>query len=192
MSMLDGQMSRADEKPDVQQDKTGDLPAREFASAVAALPLVSIDWVVTDPAGRLLLGRRINAPARGWWFTPGGRIRKNEALRDAMARIAQHELGLPAALLERAVLMGAWDHFYPDSAFDPMVSTHYVNLPHWLPLSGPEIAQLSIGPDAQHSDWTWRDVAEAAADEAVHPYVRPYAAWVWDRRSIAAGLQSAG
>lgn len=62
-----------------------------------------------------------------------------------------------------------------------------MNLPHWLSLSGPEIAQLSIRPDAQHSAWTWRDVAEAAADEAVHPYVRPYAAWVRDRRSIAAG-----
>src|SRR5450830_138978 len=43
---------------------------------------------------QLLLGRRINAPARGWWFTPGGRIRKNEALVQAR-------------------LMGAWDPFYP-------------------------------------------------------------------------------
>jgi colanic acid biosynthesis protein WcaH len=61
------------------------------------------------------------------------------------------------------------------------VSTPYVNLPHWLALAWPEIAQLSVGPDAQHSDWAWRDLAEAAADEAVHPYVRLYAAWVAKR-----------
>jgi len=181
---------KLDKAPGDCRTMDADLPAPVFAAAVAALPLVSIDWVVTDPAGRLLLGRRINAPARGWWFTPGGRIRKNEALRDAMARIAQHELGLPAALLERAALMGAWDHFYPDSAFDSAVSTHYVNLPHWLALTWPEIAQLSMVPDAQHSDWAWRDLAEAAADEAVHPYVRPYAAWVRERRSSAAAVRA--
>ena len=32
---------------------------------------------------------------------------------------ARNELGLPEAWLRRAELMGAWDNFYPDSAFDP-------------------------------------------------------------------------
>jgi hypothetical protein len=36
--------------------------------------------------------------------------------------------------------MVAWDHFHPDSAFSPSVSTHYVNPPHWLPLSWAEVA----------------------------------------------------
>ncbi len=83
---------------------TNDLPAREFASAVAALPLVSIDWVVTDPDGRLLLGRRINAPARGWWFTPGGRIRKNEGLAPAVREVlgAASEKLEPESVSQRA------------------------------------------------------------------------------------------
>jgi colanic acid biosynthesis protein WcaH len=63
--------------------------------------------------------------------------------------------------------MGAWDHFYPDSAFDPAVSTHYVNLPHWLALTWPEIAQLSILPDAQHSAWQWLKAKQAQGDEGV-------------------------
>ena len=66
---------------------------------------------------KLLLGRRINAQARGWWFTPGGRIRKNEALVQALQRVAREELGLApdfcGQLLGKARLMGAWDHFYP-------------------------------------------------------------------------------
>ena len=160
----------------------GHLPATDFRQALSALPLVSIDLCVTDPRGRLLLGLRRNAPARGWWFTPGGRIRKNEPLAWALQRVARHELGVPAEVAEgwvsRARLMGAWDHFYDDSAFDPAVSTHYVNLPHWLALGNDEVAALRLEADDQHSAWRWAAVGEAAADATVHPYVRVYAEWV--------------
>ncbi len=164
-----------------------ELPLHEFAAAVAALPLVSLDWVITNPDGELLLGRRNNAPARGWWFTPGGRIRKNEALSVALERVAADELGLAPALCERAVgqarLMGAWDHFYPDSAFSASVTTHYVNLPHWLALSWAEVAQLGLPVGEQHSAWQWLALQEAASHPQVHPYVQPYAAWVLSKHS---------
>lgn len=160
------------------------LPMAEFSAACAALPLVSIDLVVTNPAGQLLLGLRNNAPARGWWFTPGGRIRKNEPLADARLRVALDELGLPAAALERAVPMGAWDHFYPDSAFDARVSTHYVNLPLWLALTRDEEQGLELpqGPGEQHAKWQWLALDQAASDASVHAYVRVYAAWVTQQR----------
>ena len=158
------------------------LPAHEFAAAVAALPLVSVDWVVTNPDGQLLLGQRTNAPACGWWFTPGGRICKNEALVQALLRVGSEELGLAPdlglQLLGKARLMGAWDHFYPDSAFSTSASTHYVNLPHWLPLSWDEVARLKLPTGVQHSAWQWLPLADAAQDPLVHSYVRPYAAWV--------------
>ena len=67
------------------------LPEAQFREAMAALPLVSIDLCVTDPDGRLLLGLRRNAPARGCWFTPGGRICKNEPLDKALRRVAHDE-----------------------------------------------------------------------------------------------------
>ena len=60
--------------------------------------------------------------------------------------MGSEELGLAPdlclQLLGQARLMGAWDHFYPDSAFSASASTHYVNLPHWLPLTWDEVAQL--------------------------------------------------
>lgn len=160
------------------------LPMAEFSAACAALPLVSIDLVVTNPDGQLLLGLRNNAPARGWWFTPGGRIRKNEPLADAKLRVAHDELGLPAAALARAIPMGAWDHFYPDSAFDPGVSTHYVNLPLWLALTRDEEQALALpqGPGEQHAQWQWLALDQAAGDASVHAYVRVYAAWVTQQR----------
>src|SRR3990167_7910645 len=72
----------------------GLLPLAQFQQAVAALPLVSVDWVLTNPAGELLVGQRLNAPARGTWFTPGGRIRKGEPLAAALRRVAAEEPGL--------------------------------------------------------------------------------------------------
>ena len=103
---------------------------------MAALLLVSVDWVVTNPDGQLLLGQLVNAPARGWWFTPGGRIRKNEALAQALLRVGSQELGLASdlglQLHGKALLMGAWDDFYPDSAFSVSASTYYVNLPTFM------------------------------------------------------------
>lgn len=54
------------------KDTNGILPVDEFMAAVRALPLVSVDWVLTDPQRRVLVGWRLNAPARGSWFTPGG------------------------------------------------------------------------------------------------------------------------
>lgn len=95
-----------------------------------------------------------------------------------MARIAREELSLPVDLLGAAVLMGTWDHFYPDSAFSPLVSTHYVNLPYWLQLDWQDIDRMNIQPDNQHSDWQWMNVRQAEVDLSVHSYVQVYAAWV--------------
>ncbi len=148
-----------------------------FSTACAALPLVSVDLMVTRPCeqGReLLLGLRNNRPAQGWWFTPGGRIRKNEALTSAMWRVAQDEIGLNPEWLGRAKLLGAWDHFYADSAFDPDISTHYVNQPHAVHLSTAEAhtLKLPIGNGSQHLEWRWMPITEAQNDERVHAYVR--------------------
>ncbi len=57
-------------------DKTdaGFLLPADFERAVDVLPLVSVDWVLLNPAGQMLLGQLRNAPAQHWWFTPGGRV----------------------------------------------------------------------------------------------------------------------
>ena len=160
------------------------LPDQAFVQAVSSLPLVSVDLVVVNPAGQLLLGLRRNAPARGWWFTPGGRVRKNESVADCLERVALSELGVPfdrlrangEGLNAKSCLMGVWDHFYEDSAFSAEVSTHYVNLPHVLRLD--QALDLDALPTEQHSSWRWQAAQEAAVADVVHPYVRLYAQWV--------------
>lgn len=166
----------------------GLLPLAQFQQAVAALPLVSVDWVLTNPAGELLVGQRLNAPARGAWFTPGGRIRKGEPLAAALRRVAAGELGLAEeralALAQRGEPMGAWDHFYPDAAFSPTVPTHYVNLPYAARLSEAEMSALSLPVGEQHGHWQWLPLAQAA--DTVHEHVKPYVAWLQARSPGAA------
>lgn len=158
------------------------LPRAEFEAALAVLPLVSVDWVLVDPAGAVLCGQRLNAPARGAWFTPGGRIHKCETLEAALLRVAQNELGVHLAVasawFNRAQLMGAWDHFYTDSAFSETAATHYVNLPYGVSLSWTEVEALvpTLPVGDQHSAWRW--VPWGAKAGEVHPHVVPYLAWV--------------
>ena len=47
------------------------LDRSRFLEVVRDSPLVSIDLVVRDDAGRALLGYRVNAPARNTWFVSG-------------------------------------------------------------------------------------------------------------------------
>ena len=154
------------------------LPDSQFLAALEALPLVSIDLCLVDPQQRLLLGKRLNRPARGWWFTPGGRIRKNEPWQQAFSRIASEEVGLTVTGELDAQLMGIWDHFYQDSALDENVSTHYVNLPHFIKLSQYQADNLALPHDEQHGEYCWMGLEEAIQHENVHEYVKKYAHWI--------------
>jgi len=157
------------------------LAKEHFDLAVEALPLISIDLcLVCD--GKLLLGKRNNRPAQGWWFTPGGRIRKGETWNAALQRTAEDELGLNLSAGTKACLMGVWDHFYDDSAFSDQVSTHYVNLPHYCHLQSKQICNLALpfGEAEQHSEWRWASLDVVVVDSTVHSYARAYAQWLLD------------
>ena len=110
---------------------------------------------------QLLLGKRNNDPLKGEWFTPGGRIHKNETWQNALLRIAEVEVGLSDIEVEGFSLMGVWDHFYSTSAVDENTSTHYVNLPHSAELG----SRPQITLDDQHGEFEWIDLSVVAKDE---------------------------
>jgi colanic acid biosynthesis protein WcaH len=141
------------------------LTKEQLLTVVRHAPLVSIDLVVRNAEGQLLLGLRRNEPAQDYWFVPGGRIAKGESLDDAFARITLAELGssLPRA---QARLLGPFTHIYSTNfAKEPGVGTHYVVLAYEVD-SRALPAQL---PHKQHSDYRWWFNAEAALSDRVHP-----------------------
>ena len=150
-----------------------------FRTVVAAMPLVSIDLVVENAAGEILLGERRNRPAQGFWFVPGGRIRKNETLDAAFRRLTEAELG---QVFERgqAVLLGVYEHFYCDSVFgaadatDPRGApdTHYVVLAYRLRVTDSAVLNP---PETQHGRYRWWRPADMRESAAVHGNTRAYA-----------------
>ena len=149
------------------------LDSADFKAVVENTPLVSIDLcIVCD--GHLLLGLRNNEPLKDFWFTPGGRILKNEAWARSLKRIAQSELGLEVEGLEHFRLMGVWDHFYKNSAFDESISTHYVNLPHYICME----FRPGLKLDEQHNGMAWFDLEDVANNNNFHKYMQNYASYL--------------
>jgi colanic acid biosynthesis protein WcaH len=149
----------------LQREDTGYLEEEAFRGVIANTPLVSVDLIVKNE-GKVLLGRRVNKPARGTWFTLGGRVLKNEMINSAIRRIARTELG--AELTSEPRFIGVFEHLYDDGIFDH-VSTHYLNLGYEV-----EISELQELPDDQHDDYRWFGLEELMQSDEVHDYVKDY------------------
>lgn len=140
----------------------------DFLHIIAATPLVSIDLILRDERGAVLLGQRLNKPAQGFWFVPGGRIWKNERVAEALKRISQRELGVTIAEGE---LLGVFDHIYPDNFLGaPDVNTHYVV----LGLAAAWPVGATITADDQHGELRWWTVEELLASKVVHENTKAY------------------
>ncbi|MFX1689518.1 GDP-mannose mannosyl hydrolase [Paraburkholderia sp. A1RO-5L] len=147
------------------------LSDEHFLNAIAATPLIAIDLLVSNAEGEYLLGHRINRPAQGYWFVPGGRIRKDEALNDAFRRIAHDELGRDNLTRDDAELVGVYEHFYEDNYFcTPGISTHYVVLGYKLN----RLVGLCTLPVEQHRGYRWASAEAILSDSNVHPNTRAY------------------
>ena len=145
------------------------LPAETFDLVVRHTPLVSIDLVVRDARRRLLVGRRVNRPAKDTWFVPGGRIEKDERLAAAFRRITRVELGIEIEITS-ARFLGCFEHLYPDNRSGlPGFGTHYVVLAHEI--TGRLLESL---PGDQHTAYRWLTDAEAVADPDVHENTKAY------------------
>lgn len=147
------------------------LDFKDFLHVVENAPLISIDLIVQNENGEFLLGKRLNPPAKGDWFVPGGRIYKNETLDQAFVRIAKAELGIELAR-QYAPLLGVYEHFYDTNAGEqPGFGTHYVVLAHQLAV---QQQNLCLPVQDQHQSWCWLS-AEAIRNEAlVNQYSRQY------------------
>ncbi|MHC4153502.1 MAG: GDP-mannose mannosyl hydrolase [Planctomycetota bacterium] len=149
------------------------LSREELAEVVKNAPLVSIDLVVKNRQGRILVGLRKNEPAKGYWFVPGGRILKDERITEAFERMAYDELGIRPAF-EDARFLGVFEHLYPNNFTEKEdFSTHYVVLAYEIRTGE---AALNL-PDEQHSEYKWLSKESPDKEPNVHPYTKAYFDW---------------
>lgn len=150
------------------------LDDKVFKTVVEAAPLVSVDFIV-ERNNKFLLGRRINKPAQNYFFTVGGRVNKNETIKNAMSRIAKDELNIelfgsisPRGVKLNPRFMGVFEHFYDDGIYEK-VSTHYINLAYKL-----KVGNVLNLPTKQHNQYQWFSIDKLLESEQVHKNVKDY------------------
>lgn len=126
------------------------MPAGCYASLMAAplTPLLTVDAVVIDRAGRVLLIRRKNPPYKGHYALPGGFVDVGETVEDACRREVLEETGVR---IGRLTLIGV----YSEPNRDPRAHTASVAF-----LARVAARKAVAGDDAAAADWvtSWRSL----------------------------------
>ena len=143
------------------------LDKSTFSTVIENTPLISIDLVVMNNEGQVLLGKRVNEPALDYWFVPGGRVFKDESLDTAFTRTVKEELALDLKRTD-AEFDKVYEHFYDNNVFSNDFSTHYIVLAHKIKVD------TSPSLNKQHSEYRWFEVEALLKSENVHKYTKDY------------------
>ena len=144
------------------------LDEQLFKIVVDSTPIVSID-ILIKRGNRILLGKRVNKPAKGCFFSIGGRVMKNETINQALKRIVNNELNIKLRFIPKFI--SVFEHFYDNSTFNN-VSTHYVGLLYEYESN--DIHDIKNLPTEQHNEYRWFTINEILKDNQVHKHVKDY------------------
>jgi len=157
------------------------LDKEDFEFIIKNTPLISIDLCVTNN-NKLLIGKRLNEPAKYYYFVPGGRIYKNETINEAIIRICEQEIGIKKHMykIEDLELLGIYEHFYTQNFFEKdHYNTHYIVMAYQINLNNIDsINKQNIF--SQHSDLKWISVENYIAKRGeeinfkIHKYTKNY------------------
>lgn len=70
------------------------IPKNKFRDIEKLVPLVGVNAIIVDNEGRVLVMKRNIEPARGLYWFVGGRIKKGQALEEALKEQIKEETGL--------------------------------------------------------------------------------------------------
>ena len=143
------------------------LSSDDYDTMLRAMPIVSVDLIVNNERGRVLLGKRRNRPAAGHWFVPGGRLFKGEDIDAAVRRISRQETGQELAHVRT---LGVYHQRYPDNFRDGSYGCHYVTFAVSVVATG----SGEMSGDDQHEEFRWWDVEELMASRDVHEVAKNY------------------
>lgn len=133
-------------------------------------PLITMDLIIVYQ-NKILLGKRINEPAKNYWFVPGGRILKDEKLEKACLRLTKIELGFEIQLNKFMFHMIS-EHHYRNNLFNDEFSTHCICISYIHELTNEEYKNINITD--QHDDISWLSKDEIILRNDVHENVKKY------------------
>ena len=165
------------------------LSQDKYIRAIELTQVVSIDLIISknqlqsqesqesQESREILVGKRINNPAKNTWFVPGGRVYKNETLQMAIKRLSNMELGYEINY-EETCMLGAYDHIYSNNFRNfkdengNMIPTHYVVIALMCSI---DVNKLNLEQfEKQHAACKWMNMEELKNNKDVHQYTKNY------------------
>jgi len=144
------------------------LPAPVFRLISSLTPLVNVDLLIRDDAGRTLLTWRADEFYGPGWHIPGGIVRFKESTASRIAAVAASELGCavdtnPAPLALREITNPQRD-----------VRGHFISLLFACRLASPPDPILKFGAgEPKNGEWMWHDRCPDRLIQ-VHQAYRPW------------------
>ena len=151
------------------------LNEKSFKNIVKYSPIAAIDLCIFNDSKEILLGKRINHPAKSFFFVPGGRIRKGETLFISTQRILKSEINYETTEKDFNTfsLLGVFQHFYDENfCGDKLFTTHYIVVTFKVPLKSLYAINSENFKD-QHEEYIWYG-KNYKKNLLIHPYCLEY------------------
>ena len=147
----------------------------DFSELVKNAPLIAIDLCIIKNRS-ILLGKRLNNPAKNCFFVPGGRVLKNEKIKDTTRRILEEETSLRFKDdIYLVSFLGVFEHFYNNNFLDNKdFNTHYITIAYLIEYKN----LVKIDPkkkNEQHSQYIWHNPSKNETKNiTIHKYAKNY------------------
>ncbi len=127
------------------------IEEKRYRTILEQIPIATVDAVVCF-GRKFLLMKRNNAPVRGEWWVPGGRVWKGETLEAAVKREVLEETGLDCEIVRR---VGVLNQIFPEC--------HTISIYFLVRAPSPDVKL-----NAEHSAYRW----STRLPRGCHPYLR--------------------
>ena len=134
------------------------IPQELYHQILTHVPIACVDVAIVSH-GAVLLVRRKDPPAQGQLWVPGGRVLKNEMMRDTAIRKAREEVGIECHV---GPIIHTAETIFPDGPSG--IPVHSINSCFFM---YPTDKNFSMKLDHHQMDYQWVDFIPAG----LHPYV---------------------
>ena len=135
------------------------IPVKLYNSIVDTMPILCVDVLIMY-SNKCLLLLRDNEPAKGQYWFPGGRVLKNEYIKDAAVRKAKEETNLDCSFLK---IISVEETIFKKNE-NMLTDVHTVNVCCQM-----EVTNIDeISADYLHAGYKWVDKLDACYNSAVN------------------------
>lgn len=148
------------------------LSQKKYLDVIKNTNLISVDLIIYDKDNKILVGKRTNEPAKGFYFVPGSRVRKSETIKEAIRRVCNFELGVE---LTEPKFSGVYEHVYTNNFVNNDFGTHYLCFGYKFCVD--DTVKNKINNSVfynQHSHILWETEEKLMSNDYVHENCKAY------------------